>query len=96
MNWLLGFTALLPFVNPLNKFVLVITDALHGNRERDFHLKIRVINNLALTKKHIKKAERLCQAQLIETQNGMLISYRRCAFEERQKQAREEVAAMDS
>ena len=54
------------------------------------------MNNLALTQKRIKKAERLHAAQLAATQNGMLIAYRRSAFEERQKQAREEVAAMDS
>ena len=54
------------------------------------------MNNLLLTKERIKRAERLHQAQLSATQNGMLISYRRSAFEERQKQAREEVAANDS
>ena len=53
------------------------------------------MNNLLLTKERIKRAERLRQAQLAATQNGMLISYRRSAFEERQQQAREEVAAMD-
>ena len=53
------------------------------------------MNNLALTKKRIKKAERLYAAQLAATQNGMLISYRRAAFEERKKQAREKVVAMD-
>ena len=54
------------------------------------------MNNLALTKKRIKKTERLHAAQVAATQNGMLIAYRRSAFEERQKQAREEVAANDS
>ena len=54
------------------------------------------MNNLLLTKERIKKAERLRKAQLVATQNGMLIPYRRSAFEERQKQARDEVAAMDS
>ena len=54
------------------------------------------MNNLLLTKERIKRAERLHQAQLAATQNGMLISYRRSAFEERQQQAREEVAANDS
>ena len=43
------------------------------------------MNNLALTKKRIKKAERLHAAQLAATQNGMLIAYRRSAFEEGQK-----------
>ena len=55
------------------------------------------MNNLLLTKERIKRAERLRKAQLAATQNGMLISsYRRSAFEARQKQAHEEVAAMDS
>ena len=53
------------------------------------------MNNLALTKKRIKKAESLHAAQLAATRNGMLISYGRSAFEERHQQAREEVAAMD-
>ena len=53
------------------------------------------MNILLLTKERIKRAERLHQAQLAATQNGMLISYRRSAFEERQQQAREKVAAMD-
>ena len=54
------------------------------------------MNNLLLTKKRIKRAERLRQAQLAATQNGMLISYRRSVFEERQTQAHEEFTAMDS
>ena len=54
------------------------------------------MNNLLLTKERIKRAERLHQAQLAATQNGMLISYMRSAFVQRQKQAREEVPAMDS
>ena len=47
------------------------------------------MNNLLITKERIKKAERLRQAQIVATQNGMLIPYRRSAFEERQKHARE-------
>ena len=54
------------------------------------------MNNLLLTKKRIKRAERLRLAQLVATKNGMLISYRPSVFEERQNQAREEVEAMDS
>ena len=53
------------------------------------------MNNLLLTRERIKKAGRLYAAQLTATKNGMLISYRRSAFENRQKQANEEVAAMD-
>ena len=54
------------------------------------------MNNLLLTKERIKKAERLHAAQLASTKNGKLISYKPSVFEERQKQTREEVAAMDS
>jgi len=54
------------------------------------------MNNLLLTRERIKKAGRLHDAQLTATKNGMLSSYRRSAFEERQKQAREEVASNDS
>ena len=54
------------------------------------------MNNLLLTKERIKKAERLHASQLAATKNGELISYRPSVFEERQKQACEEVAAMDS
>ena len=54
------------------------------------------MNNLLLTKERIKRAERLHAAQLAATKNGKLISYRPSVFEERQKLAREEVAAMDS
>ena len=43
------------------------------------------MNNLALTKERIKKAERLKASQLAATQNGMLIAYGRSAFKERQK-----------
>ena len=54
------------------------------------------MNNLLLTRARIKKAGRLYAAQLTATKNGMLVSYRRSAFQERQKQAREEVAAVNS
>ena len=54
------------------------------------------MNNLLLTKERIKRAERVRMAQLFATKNGKLISYKPSVFEERQKQAREEVAAMDS
>ena len=54
------------------------------------------MNNLLVTQERIKKAERLRKAQLAATQNGMLISYRRSAFVERQTKARKKVAAMDS
>ena len=54
------------------------------------------MNNLLLIRERIKKAERLHQAQLAATRNGQVISYKSSVFEERQKQSREEVAAMDS
>ena len=54
------------------------------------------MKNLLLTKERIKRAERLHAIQLAATKNGKLISYRPSVFEERQKQAREKIAAMDS
>ena len=54
------------------------------------------MNNLLITRERIKKAERLYAAQLTATKNGMLISYRRSAFEERQKKASDEVSVRDS
>ena len=54
------------------------------------------MNNLALTKKRIKKAERIHSAQLATFKKGVFTSYNPSVFEERQKQARDEVAAMDS
>ena len=54
------------------------------------------MNNLVLTKKRIKKAEKLHDAQLVTFKKGVFTSYKPSVFEERQKQAREEVAAMVS
>ena len=54
------------------------------------------MNNLALTKKRIKKAKSLHAAQLTTFKKGVFTSYKPSVFEERQKQAREEIAAMDS
>ncbi len=54
------------------------------------------MNNLALTKKRIKKAERLLAAQLATFKKGVFTSYKPSVFEERQKLSCEEVAAMDS
>ena len=54
------------------------------------------MNNLALTKKRIQIAERLNAAQLATFKKGVFTSYKPSVFEERQKQARDEVAAMDS
>ena len=54
------------------------------------------MNNLVLTKKRVLKAERLHRAQLATFKKGVFTSYKPSVFEERQNQAREEVAAMDS
>ena len=54
------------------------------------------MNNLILTKERIKRAERVRQAQLSATRNGMLISYRRSSFEKRQTQSLKEFVAIDS
>ena len=54
------------------------------------------MNNLALTKKRIKKAERLHAAQLTTFKKGVFTSYKSSIFEERQNQVHEEVTAMDS
>ena len=54
------------------------------------------MNNLALTKKRIKRAERLQAAQLATFKKGVFTSYKFSVFEELHKQAREELAAMDS
>ena len=54
------------------------------------------MNNLALTKKRIEKAERLHEAQLATFKKGVFTSYKLSVFEERQKQTREEVASIAS
>ena len=54
------------------------------------------MNNLVLTKKRVLKAERLHNAQLETFKKGVFTSYKPSFFEERQNQARNEVAATDS
>ena len=54
------------------------------------------MNNLSLTIKRIQKAERLHAALLVTLMKGVFTSYKPSVFEERQKQARREVAALDS
>ena len=56
----------------------------------------QVINNLVLTKRLIKKVDSLHGAQLATFKKGVFTSYKPPVFEERQKQATEEVANMDS
>ena len=51
------------------------------------------MNNLVLTKKRVLKAERLHKAQLATFKKGVFTSYKPSVFEERQNQARNEVAA---
>ena len=54
------------------------------------------MNNLLLTKKRVLKAERLHRAQLETFKKGVFTSYKSSIFEDKQKQVREEVAAIDS
>ena len=51
------------------------------------------MNNLVLTKKRIKKVERLHAAQLTTFKKGVFTSYKPSVFEERQNHAHDEVAA---
>ena len=51
------------------------------------------MNNLVLTKKRIKKVERLHAAQLTTFKKGVFSAYKPSVFEERHNQARNEVAA---
>ena len=50
------------------------------------------MNNLVLTKKRIKKAERLHAAQITTFKKGVFASYKPIVFEERQKQTRDQAA----
>ena len=54
------------------------------------------MNNLVLIQKPIKKAEMFHAAQLTTFKKGVFTSYKSSVLEERQKQVREEVAAMNS
>ena len=54
------------------------------------------MNGLVLTKKRIKKAEMLRAAQLATFKKGVFTSYKPIVFEDRQKQATEEISAIDS
>ena len=54
------------------------------------------MNNLVLTKKRVLKAEKLHKAQLATFKKGVFTSYKPSVFEERQSQAHNEVAAIDS
>ena len=54
------------------------------------------MNYLVLTKKRIKKDEILYASQLAKFKKGVFTSYKPLVFEERQKQARKKVLAIDS
>ena len=54
------------------------------------------MNNLVLTKKRIEKAERLHAAQLATLKKGIFTFYKSSVFEEKLKQACDEVAPIDS
>ena len=54
------------------------------------------MNNLVLTKKRIKKAERLHAARIATFKKGVFTSYKPSVFEERQLQIVEDVTASDS
>ena len=56
----------------------------------------QAMNNLALTKKRIKKAKRLHSAQLVTFKKGVFTSYKPSFFKEKQNQARDKIAALDS
>ena len=56
----------------------------------------KVMKKQILTKKRVLKAERLHRAQLETFKKGIFTSYKSSVFNDRQKQARKEVAAMDS
>ena len=63
---------------------------------KEFPLIEKVMNNFVLTKKQIKKAEKLHADQLATFKKGLFTSYKPSVTEERQKPPREEVASMDS
>ena len=51
------------------------------------------MNNLVLTKKRIKKVERLHAAKYARFKKGVFTAYKLSVFEERQNQAHNEAAA---
>ena len=54
------------------------------------------MNNLVLTKKRLKKAERLHAAQLATFKKGVFTAYKPSVFEERQKQANKDILFQNS
>ena len=54
------------------------------------------MNNLLQIRDKISRANRLHQAQLMATKNGVFTPYRRSVFEERIRQAQKEMQLQDS
>ena len=53
------------------------------------------MNNLLQIREKIKRANRLCEAQLLATKNGEVIPYRRSVFEERIRQTQKGMKSKD-
>tara|TARA_S200000501_G_scaffold312761_1_gene303911 strand:+ start:276 stop:440 length:165 start_codon:yes stop_codon:yes gene_type:complete len=54
------------------------------------------MNNLLLIREQIKRAERLNKAKLLAIKNGGITPYNSTIFEQRQKQARKNMEALNS
>ena len=54
------------------------------------------MNNLLLIREKIKRAERLNKAKLLATKNGGITPYNSTIFEQRQKQVRKDMEALNS
>jgi len=54
------------------------------------------MNNLLLIKEKIQRAERQHKAKLLATKKGEVSSYKRSIYEERVKQAQNDLASIDS
>ena len=54
------------------------------------------MNNLSQIRDKINRANRLHQAQLLATKNGVVSPYIRSVFEERIRQAQKEIELLDS
>ena len=61
-----------------------------------FPLTAKAMNNLVFIREKIKRAERLNKAKLLATQNGKINPYSPSIFEQRQKQARKDMEALNS
>ena len=61
-----------------------------------FPLTANIMNNLLLIREQIKRAERLNKAKLLAIKNGGITPYNSTIFEQRQKQARKNMEALNS